>query len=201
MKRIAGLVILAITFLAPALMAQEEHGEFGVYADYTRLHNANDANFWGPAASIAFNLRNWVQLEANMGYQPAQTVTFTGLSNTGTGTTGLTTNSFTSNIRLIEGMFGPKFQTGAGPVKAFFMLKGGFLNFNSSNRNGGVNGFTNAVNHIVSGDTNGVFYPGAGIEFGMTHGINLRAEVGDLMYFDNGANHNLKFMIGPAFRW
>lgn len=199
MKRIAGLVILAITFLAPALMAQqEEHGEFGIYADYTRLHHANDANFWGPAASIAFNLRNWVQLEANMGYQPARTVTFTGISTSG-GTA--TTNAFTSNLRLLEGMFGPKFQTGAGPVKAFFMLKGGFLNFNSSNRNGGATGFSNAVNNIVSGDTNGVFYPGAGVEFGMTHGINLRAEVGDLMYFDRGANHNLKFMIGPAFRW
>lgn len=198
MKKIAGLLILAVAFLAPALMAQEEHGEVSVYADYTRLHNANDANFWGPGASVAFNLNRYAQLEANMGYQPARTITFTGLNTTGN---GIATNSFTSNLRLIEGMFGPKFQTGVGPVKAFFVLKGGFLNFNSSNPNGGAVGFSNAVNHITSGDTNGVFYPGAGVEFGMTHGIGIRAEVGDLMYFDNGANHNLKFTIGPTLRW
>jgi hypothetical protein len=202
MKKIAGVLILAVAFLAPALVAQEEHGEIGVYADYTRLTHANNANFWGPAASVAFNVNKWAQLEANFGYQPAQTVTFTGLSTSGTGTgTTVNTNSFTSNIRLVEGMFGPKFQVPAGPFKAFVVLKGGFLNFNSSNRNGGATGFSNAVNNIVGGDTNGVFYPGAGVEVGMRHGIGIRAEVGDLMYFDNGANHNLKFMIGPTLRW
>lgn len=199
MKRIAGLAILALAFLVPTLvMAQtEERGEIGVYADYTRLQHANNANFWGPAASIGFNLNRWVQLEANMGYQPAQTVTFTGVNTTGT----IGSNAFTSNIRLIEGMFGPKFQVPAGPFKAYVVLKGGFLNFNSSNRNGGAVGFSNAVNHIVDGDTNGVFYPGAGVELGMKHGIGIRAEVGDMMYFDNGANGNLKFMIGPVFKW
>ena len=199
MKRIAGLVVLAITFLAPALMAQQEQrGEIGVYADYTRLTHANNANFWGPAASVAFNLRPWAQLEGNFGYQPARTITFTGLNTIGN---GIVTNSFTSNIRLVEGMFGPKFQTGFGPVKAFFVLKGGFLNFNSSNRHGGFAGFSNAVGNIAGGDTNGVFYPGGGVEFGMRHGIGIRAEVGDLMYIDRGANHNLKFMIGPTFSW
>jgi hypothetical protein len=199
MKRIAGLLALAALFLAPMLMmAQEEHGEFGVYADYTRLTHANNANFWGPAASIGFNMNKWLQLEGNFGYQPAQTITFTGVSTTGGVTT---TNAFTSNIRLLEGMFGPKIQVPLGPFKAYAVLKGGFLNFNSSNPNGGAEGFSNAVNHIIGGDTNGVFYPGAGIELGMKHGIGIRGEVGDLMYFDNGANHNLKFMIGPTFRW
>ncbi|MBV8207342.1 MAG: hypothetical protein JO041_11160 [Acidobacteria bacterium] len=200
MKRKAGFLVLALAFVAPTLLMaqQEQKFELGVYADYTRLHNAGDANFWGPAASFGVNMNRWVGLEANMGYQPAQTVNFTGLTTSG-GTT--TTNSFTSNIRLLEGMFGPKIQAGAGPFRVYGVLKGGFLTFNSSNRNGGAAGFTNAVNSIVSGDTNGVFYPGAGVELGMRHGIGIRAEVGDLMYFDNGANHNLKFMIGPTFRW
>ena len=52
MKRIPGaFLILAIaavlTVLAPAVLAQEEHGEFGVYADMTRLHHLNNTNFWG----------------------------------------------------------------------------------------------------------------------------------------------------------
>src|SRR5215472_18137945 len=98
MKRLAGLVILTITFLAPALMAQqEERGEVGVYADSTRLTHANNANFWGPAASVAFNLRPWAPREGNFAYQPARTITFTGLNTIGN---GIVTNSFTSNIRL-----------------------------------------------------------------------------------------------------
>lgn len=199
MKRITGLVILALAFLVPTMMMaqQEERGEFGIYADYTQLHHANNANFWGPGASIGFNLNKWLQLEANMAYAPTRTVTFTGVSTTNGVTT---TNAQTSSLRLLEGMFGPKIQAPFGPVKVYAVLKGGLLNFNVSNR-GGANGFTSAVNNVIPGDTNGVFYPGGGIEFGMKHGIGLRAEVGDLMYFDNGANHNLKFMVGPTFRW
>src|SRR5947209_13430753 len=93
MKRIAGVLILAVAFLAPALMAQEEHGEVGVYADYTRLHHANNANFWGPAASLGFNLNKWVQLEGNFGYAPTRTVTFTGVSTTG----GVTTTNVSTS--------------------------------------------------------------------------------------------------------
>jgi len=29
----------------------------------------------------------------------------------------------------------------------------------------------------------------------------LRAEAGDMMYFDNGANHNLNVTFGPTFRF
>ena len=67
MKRIAGLIIiLAVTDLAPALFAQEEHGEFGVFADYTRLHPAGNSNFFGVGGRIGFNLNRFVQLEGGM---------------------------------------------------------------------------------------------------------------------------------------
>lgn len=44
------------------------------------------------------------------------------------------------------------------------------------------------------------FYPGGGIEL-FAKWIGIRAEVGDQMYWENGANHNLKFSVGPQFRW
>jgi hypothetical protein len=52
MKRIPGaLLVLAIatvvSVLTPAVLAQEEHGEFGVFADMTRLRHLNNTNFWG----------------------------------------------------------------------------------------------------------------------------------------------------------
>jgi hypothetical protein len=194
MKRIVGMIILAlaVTAFVPALSAQtEERGEFGVFADYTRLHHFNNANLWGPGAQISFNLGRFTQLEGSMAYDFAR--------NTICCDAGTATNFGNTRLRLLHGLFGPKFQTGVGPVKAFFVLKGGFLNFSVSNRGAGT-GFTNAVGNVTSGDTNGVFYPGGGVEF-FAHRIGLRAEVGDEMYFDNGANHNLKIQAGPVFRF
>jgi hypothetical protein len=83
-------------------------------------------------------------------------------------------------------------------VKAFVVLKGGFLNFHVSGLSGAA--FRNQVGNVPAGDTNGAFYPGAGVEF-FAGRIGLRAEVGDEMYFDIGANHNLKFTVGPQFRF
>ncbi len=195
MKRIAGLgIILALVILtAPALLAQEEHGQISVFADYVRLRHANNTNFWGPGASVAFNLNNYAAFEASMAYDPEKTFTSTNTATVGT-TTTTTTNQI--GLRLWHGEFGPKFQTGFHSAKLYLVLKGGFLNFSTSNA-GVATGLGNAVSQFGSGDTNGVFYPGVGIEFGKRFGI--RAEVGDLMYFDNGANHNLRLQIGPKF--
>jgi hypothetical protein len=91
-------------------------------------------------------------------------------------------------------MFGPKLMTNAGPVRAFVVLKGGFLNFSTDSSLSGQFG------GIKDGDTNGVFYPGGGVEF-FGGPVGVRIEAGDLMYFDNGANHNLTMSFGPVFRF
>jgi hypothetical protein len=186
MKRIPGALTilalaLALTALAPAVFAQEEHGEFGVYADMTRLRHLNQ-NFWGVGGQVAFNLSHFAQLEGGMAWdfeRQFTTSTSTGLSR--------------SRLRLLHGLFGPKFQTGIGPVKGFIVLKGGFLNFSTT-------GFTGTVSNVPTGDTNGVFYPGGGLEF-FAGRIGLRVEAGDEMYFDRGANHNLKVTFGPQIRF
>ncbi len=194
MKRIALLAIaaLALTLFAPALLAQEEHGEFGVFFDYTRLHHFNDANLVGVGGQLAFNLNKFVQLEGSMAYDFERNVTSTIPG-------GATTSFSPSGLRLLNGMFGPKFQTGIGPVKAYVTVKGGFLNFGVSNR-GVATGFANQIGTVTDGDTNGVIYPAGGIEL-FTHHIGIRVEAGDFMYFDNGVNHNLKASIGPQIRW
>lgn len=196
MKRIAGFTILVMMFLAlaPVLMAQtgtnEERGEFYLFADYTRLHKAGNANFWGPGGAVSFNLGRFAALEGGVAYDLERTVTNTFTTTAGTTTTTITTNG---GLHLFQGLFGPKFQTAIGPARVYGVAKGGFLNFGAGT--GNFSSFSNQVGSAPSGDTNGVFYPGVGVEFGKRFGI--RAEVGDLMYFDNGANHNLKVMIGP----
>jgi hypothetical protein len=90
-------IALALTALAPAVLAQEEHGEFGVYADMTRLHD----NFWGIGGRLGFNLTHWAALEGDFAYDFAQQFAVPS-------GTLLTTNT-TSNLRLLQGMAGPKF--------------------------------------------------------------------------------------------
>ena len=188
----AAAVVLVIALTAPAAFAQqEEHGEFGVFADYTRLHNANNANFWGVGGRVAFNLNKWAQLEGSMAYDFERNFT--------TGTPGVTGTFTRSGLKILDGLFGPKFQTGIGPFKAFVTAKGGFMNFSVSPK-ATFSSFTGAVSSVPNGNTNGAFYPGGGVEL-FYHWIGIRAEAGDLMYFDHGANHNLKFTVGPQFRW
>ncbi len=188
MKRIALVIVLAL-LAAPVVFAQgnpdKDHGEIGAFFDMTRLHHANDTNFYGLGGRVGFNVHPNVQFEAEMTYDFSRNINV----NTSTGVTSTSTN-----LRLINGLFGPKFQVGTGAVRAFVTAKGGFLNF-STNHN-----LTGQINGITSGDTNGVFYPAGGIElFGGP--IGIRAEIGDLMYFDNGANNNLRFAIGPQIRF
>jgi Outer membrane protein beta-barrel domain len=195
MKRIPGIlwilaVALIMTALAPAVLAQEEHGEFGVYADMTRLHNLNDDNFWGVGGRLGFNLSQWAQLEGDFAYDFSQQFsTFNG--------TTLTTNTL-GNLRLLHGELGPKFQTGIGPVKAFVVLKGGFMNFDVSPLSG--SGFRGQVGTVPGNNTDAVFYPGGGLEF-FAGRIGFRVEAGDEMYFQNGANHNLRVSFGPQIRF
>jgi hypothetical protein len=193
MKRILGvIVVLAMMIAVPALYAQEEHGEVGVFGDLTRL-GPNNTNFTGLGGRLAFNVNNHLQFEGGIGYDFEQNVTTTS-------GTGIGTSFSTSRLRLLRGLFGPKIQTGVGPVTAYLVLKGGFLNFGVS-RTATVGGFTNSFGGVLNGDTNGVFYPGAGVEFFIGHVFGLRAEAGDMMYFDNGANHNLNVTFGPTFRF
>ena len=193
MKRILGLVvILAMVALVPALYAQEEHAEVGAYGDFTRLGPGN-TDFTGLGGRLAFNLNNHVQLEGGIGYDFSQNITSTS-------TNGLSTSFSTSKVRLLDGLFGPKIQTGVGPVTAYVVLKGGFLNFGAS-RVATLGSFTNSFGGVLNGNTDGAFYPGAGVEFFIGHVFGLRAEAGDLMYFDHGANNNLNISFGPTFRF
>jgi hypothetical protein len=196
MKRLAVFAALALALLAaPALLAQD-HGEVGVFADYVRLHNAGDANFWGIGGRASFNVSKHIQLEADMGYDFEKTIISGTVFNTGTGT--ITT--VRSPLRLLHATFGPKLMTGSGPVRAFVYAKGGFLNFSSFSGPATGGSFTNAISNVPNGDTNGVFYPGGGVEAYLGP-VGLRLDVGDMMYFDNGANHNLQITFGPHIRF
>lgn len=196
MKWLAVIFTLALCvgLMAPAALAQSDdrnHGDFGVYWDYFRLNFAK-TNMFGVGGRVGFNLHPAVAIEGEMSYDFQRSVTQDI-------TIGGITNTFRSNLRLIHGLFGPKIQSTKGPIRVFVVLKGGLLNF-------GIGGpvtagtFANQIGTIKDGDTNGVFYPGGGIEFN-AGALGIRVEAGDEMFWDNGVNHNFKFMGGPQIRF
>jgi hypothetical protein len=73
--------------------------------------------------------------------------------------------------------------------------QGGFLNFA-----GGNPSFTNQVGSFGSNGTFSVFYPGGGLEAYLGK-IGLRLDISDEIYFNDGANNNLKIEFGPHIRF
>jgi hypothetical protein len=191
MKRYFGFGVLILLCTAPALWAQD-HAEVGVFADYFRLSNTTPKeNFVGIGARAAFNLHSSVQLEAEMAYDFKRNYTQTF-------TNGVSDELVTSHVRTLHGFFGPKFQTGSGPFRVFVTGKVGFDNFSITNDNA-TTGFKNSVG-LTTGSTRFAVYPGVGFE-AFAGPIGIRAEVGDDIYFLNGAHNNLRITLGPQLRF
>jgi hypothetical protein len=200
MKRILLVLIFGSCFAVPSwMMAQdssytENHVEVGVFADYFRLSQTDpDINFVGIGGRFGFNVHPNIQLEAEMAYDFRRNFTTT-FSN------GITTQFVRTGLRPLTGLFGPKFQAGtSGPVRVFVTGKLGFVNFDTSNQSAPA-GFTSSLGAVTNGDTRFALYPGGGIE-GFWGPFGLRLEAGDEIYFDNGAQNNLKVTFGPTFRF
>jgi opacity protein-like surface antigen len=199
MKRFAIVcaLVLCVAAIAPAASAQssnsddKNHGNLGVYFDFTRLSNAN-LNMFGVGGRLGFNVQRHIVLEAEMAYDFERNTTQTI-------TAGVITTTVRSNVRMLHGLFGPKIQT-TGPIRIFGLIKGGFVNF-------GVGGpvtagaINNQIGNIVDGDTKAAFYPGAGVEFNVGW-LGLRFEAGDeIMFLNNSTQNNFRATFGPQIRF
>jgi hypothetical protein len=194
MKRVASFILMIVTvvLLAPVARAQD-HAEVGAFVDYFRLQQTG-SNFVGIGGRAAFNVVPSVQIEAEMAYDFNRAFT-EGFTNS----TGGTITFQNSNLRVLHGLFGPKLQT-KGPVRVFVTVKGGFTNFRFDPRPASFSTFTSSVNNLRTNDVSAALYPGGGVEafFGP---FGLRAEVGDEIFFSNGAHHNWKLSVGPQIRF
>jgi hypothetical protein len=167
-------------------------GEGGIFAEYFRFSNPGPtSNYIGLGGRAAFNVRPSVQIEAEMGYQFERNYPNT-FSN------GVTTANVTGRLRTLHGLFGPKFQTGSGPVRLFLTGKVGIENFSITNQ-GVPTGFVSAVG-LNNNVTYSALYPGGGIE-AFAGPIGVRAEIGDNLFFNHGAHNNMRISLGPQFRF
>ena len=199
MKRLVLFAVLVFCFASPrftsaqALREGGDHVEVGAFADYFRLDRTDpNLNYAGLGGRLAFNLRPSVQLEAEMAYDFDR-----NYSNIFTN--GVTDELVPSKTHVLHGLFGPKFQTGSGPVRLFVTGKVGVISFTTNSQNVPA-GFKSALGAVGNGDAKFAVYPGGGVE-GCVGAVGLRLEVGDDIYFDNGARNNLRVSFGPTFRF
>src|SRR6267142_5777588 len=186
-------VVLALCFCTPVLMAQSDHIEVGVFADYFNLSRTSPhINFVGLGARAGFNVRSNVQIEAEMAYDFKRNFTTT-FSN------GISTQLVSTDLRTLHALFGPKFETSGGPVRFFGTFKAGLVNFSVSNQNASA-GFQSALSDVTTGNTSAAILPAVGLE-GFIGPIGLRADAGDEIYFKNGTHHNLRVTFGPTIRF
>lgn len=197
MKRIGVVCIVALVMtLAPALFAQN-HGEVNVFVDYMHM-NPTDTNQIGLGGRAGFHVAKHVQLEAEIGYLFNRTfledctdcpIPIPAAENT--------------DLRVLHGFFGPKFQTGDDDAKArfFVFVKGGFVNIGLSDRPVTFGNFGTSVENLRARNVNGAFYPGVGAEF-YAGPIGLRFDVGDeIIFFENQAENNIRVTGGPSIRF
>ena len=184
------LIAVGAFVCAPALRAQD-HGEIGVYGEMFRA-SASSLNLYGVGGRIGLNVHPNVALEAEGSYDFSQSNTQSVSDISGN------TTLFRSDLRATHFAFGPKFQLGTNsPVRAFLFAKGGFVRFGVTP---GPVTFGNLPTSLQNTDLNGVFYPGGGLEFFLGP-IGIRVDAGDEIYFDRGAQNNLKVSIGPTIRF
>lgn len=191
------LTLAALMFLlGPAAFAQNsdnhDHVNVGAFADYVRFSQLPTDSV-GLGGRLSVGVHSHVMLEAEMSYDFNRAFT-----ETCTGCVGLATTR--TNFRILHGLFGPMFYAGSDHVRAFFTLKGGFANFGLSPEPATFGTFTTTVSNLRTQNTNGAFYPGGGIEF-FGGPIGIRFDAGDLMWFNNGAHHDLRLAAGPFFRF
>ena len=209
MKRFLFLIAVTgglIFVVQPAARAQEtlNHVEIGVFGDYFRLGATQGPSlagsgataFGGVGARLSVNVSRRWQIEAESNYDFAESFT-EGFTST---TPGATAGFTTSSLRILHGMAGPKFQSGAGPVRVFLTAKGGADDFMFSNAPVTFSTYTSSVAGLRSSSVDAVFYPGAGLEMFLGP-IGIRLDVGDEIYFESGAHNNLRIAVGPTIRF
>jgi hypothetical protein len=199
MKAIAILIVLALGafHFTPGAAAQNDNdydrGSISVFADYFR-HGRLDNNMIGVGFRLGVGAHPNVHLEGEFGYHWAQ-VFSEGFEDTITGDVTFAD----SNVRILHGLFGPKFQT-TGAARVFAVLKAGFINFRFDDPAVTPGNIISQFGDLRSENTRLALYPGVGFD-ASAGPIGIRFDIGDEIYWLNGARHNLRLTVGPQIRW
>ena len=191
------LLLLVCLAAVPCLRAQEEERfEAGAFADYFRS-GATGTNMFGLGGRAGVGLFPHLMLEGEMAYDFNR-----GFEDAFTNTTtGGGVSFITSGTKTLHGLFGPRWTLQRGRIHPFVEAKVGFINYMFNNEPVGFNSFVNQIQNLRAQNLNATLLLGGGLEGRIVGPVGLRMDVGDEMYFNNGAQHGLKVTFGPIIRF
>jgi hypothetical protein len=187
-------IALLLSASSPRLFAQE-HVEAGIFLDYLSISQTSTNNF-GLGGRFGYRVHRKIMMEAELAYDYGINFheAYRNITN------GNITAIGRTSIGVTHGLFGPMLQPANGRLRPFVTVKGGFMDFRLSPSLLPLTSFESTLLGIRTSSLNAAMYPGAGIEASLGP-VGLRFELGDEIYFNNGAHNNVRITFGPILRF
>ena len=188
------LIALLLTGSSPGLLAQERV-EAGIFLDYLSISQTSTDDF-GVGGRFGYRIHRKVMIEGELAYDYGINFheAYRNIAN------GDITAIQRTSIGVTQGLFGPTLQPAKGRLRPFVSVKGGFMDFRLSPSLLPLSTFESTLLGIRTSNLNAAIYPGAGVEASLGP-VGLRFELGDEIYFNNGAHNNLRITFGPILRF
>jgi hypothetical protein len=191
--------ILFAWLLLGSLAFAQSRVEAGVFIDYLSVSQTSTNNF-GLGGRFGYRVHRDVMLEGELAYDYGINFeeAYRNIAN------GNLAAIERTSIGVTHGLFGPKLQPSGGGFRPFATLKAGFVDFRFSPSligtlfpNGGI---VSTILGLRTSNLNAAIYPAGGVEAALGP-VGLRFELGDEVYFNNGAHNNLRLTFGPILRF
>src|SRR3954465_5817458 len=187
-------LLICFVFGTSSLFAQKRL-EAGIFLDYLDLSQTSTDNF-GLGARFGYRVHHDVLLEGELAYDYGINFdeAYRDITNGDIGAIERT------SIGVTHGLIGPKLQPSGGGFRPFVTLKAGFVDFRLSPSLLPYSGIASTILGLRTSNVNAALYPAGGIEAALGP-VGLRFEIGDELYFNNGAHNNLRITFGPIVRF
>ena len=183
---------LLVTILALGLCAaaQAQHGEVGFFGEYIAF---SPAGLGGAGIKGLFALNRHLALEGEFSYDFNRTLNETTIDPL---TGALGTNK--SRMHATNFLGGISVSRPSPKIRPFFTMKMGLMTINPSSLPPGLISTNEQMNQIRASHGNFAIFSAGGVE-AYSGKWGFRLDVGDEIYFLNGANSNFRITFGPNY--
>lgn len=194
--RLFALVVLGLlSCLDPSSIFAQKRVEVGIFLDYLSISQTSTNNF-GVGGRFGYRIHRNLMMEGELAYDYG--INFEeAYRNVANGNVAAIEST---SVGVTHGLFGPTLEPSKGGFRPFVTLKGGFTDFRLSPSLLPYSDVVSTVLGIRTSSLNPAIYPGGGIEASLGP-VGLRLELGDEIYFNNGAHNNLRMTFGPILRF
>jgi hypothetical protein len=184
------VLLIGIVALGLCAAAQAQRGEIGFYGDYLAFP---PASLGGAGLRGLIALNRHIALEGEGSYYFNRTFDETVLDPT-SGTTGV----IKGHMHATNLLGGLSFSKPSPHIRPFITMKLGLLTINPTGLPSPLVSTDAVLNQIRTSHGNFAIFPAGGVE-AYSGKWGFRLDIGDELYFHNGANSNLRITFGPNY--